>query len=139
MTERQVLVIEDNPDDEFLALRALRRLGFHNVMVLRDGEEALSCLGGIGSPQEGGSGTPPWFILLDLKLPKVDGIDVLQSVRENPRTRAVPVIVISSSQEERDVRRCREIGILSYLVKPVESEKVAAVLRSVGLMAGEPP
>lgn len=137
MAERQVLVVEDNPDDEFLAVRALRRLGFHNVMVVRDGEEALSCLVGEGSLR-GGAGFPPWLVLLDLKLPKVDGISVLQSVRANPRTSGVPVIVVSSSQEERDVLRCNELGILCYITKPVESGKIAAVLRGAGLLAGEP-
>ena len=135
--ERRILVVEDNSDDEFLALRALRRLGLHNVLVVRDGEEALSCLvcAGLSS---GEAVEPPWLVLLDLKLPKVDGMDVLQAVREQPSTKALPVIVISSSQEERDVRRCRELGVLSYITKPVESEKIADALRCAGLMTGDP-
>ncbi|RNC72212.1 MAG: response regulator [Desulfuromonadales bacterium] len=131
-----ILLVEDSPDDEFLAVRALRRQGMGQVVVARDGEEALARLFGTGV--EGGSALSPWFILLDLKLPKLNGIDVLQALRDEDHTRLIPVIIMSSSREEADVCRCRALGVLDYLAKPVDGREIVEVLTKAGLMKEAP-
>lgn len=134
-----ILLVEDNPDDEFLALRALRRQGMNNVVVARDGEEALAYLFGTGSPGSRGGGLEPAFILLDLKLPKINGIEVLRALRNDQRTERTPVIVISSSREECDLSRCRDLGVLSYLTKPVVGSEIVDILEKARLLDYSPP
>jgi CheY-like chemotaxis protein len=111
-----ILLVEDNPNDAELTQRALRKtnLGVH-VIVARDGAEALDYL--IGDRPK------PKVIFLDLKLPKIDGIEVLRRVREDDRLRSIPIVVLTSSQEEKDVTRCYKLGVNSYVVKPVEFDK----------------
>ncbi|GLI37908.1 response regulator [Geobacter hydrogenophilus] len=138
MEKFQVLLVEDNPDDEFLALRALRKQGIDNVVVAHDGEEALARLLGSGSPEGGGVFLEPAFILLDLKLPKINGIEVLTALRGNERTRRVPVIVISSSREETDLKCCRELDVLSCLTKPVDGKEIVGILEKAGLFDTPP-
>ncbi|ABB33626.1 response regulator receiver protein [Geobacter metallireducens RCH3] len=133
MEKFQVLLVEDNPDDEFLALRALRKQGIDNIVVAHDGEEALARLLGPGSPGGGGEILEPAFILLDLKLPKINGIEVLTALRGNVRTKQVPVIVISSSREETDLKCCRELDVLSCLTKPVDGKEIVGILEKAGL------
>ncbi len=124
-----VLLVEDNPDDMELTLRALRRHGLeHPVHVTRDGAEAVSYLLG-DSP--GTSRPLPKVVLLDLKLPKVGGFEVLSRIRADERTRRLPVVVISSSREEPDIREAYRLGASSYIVKPVEFEEF---VRSVGIV-----
>src|SRR5437868_8430650 len=114
--EIDILLVEDNPSDAELTQRALRKseLGAR-VAVARDGAEALEYL--LSSRPR------PKVIFLDLKLPKIDGIEVLRRVRADERTKAIPVIVLTSSQEERDISECYKLGVNSYIVKPVEFDK----------------
>lgn len=130
----QVLLVEDNPDDEFLALRALRRQGLDNVVVAHDGEEALGYLLGTGGPADGVAPLVPAVILLDLKLPKINGIEVLRALRNNKKTEHIPVVILSSSREECDLRCCRELGALAYLTKPVDAKEIVGILERARLL-----
>jgi CheY-like chemotaxis protein len=125
-----ILLVEDNPDDVDLTLRALTRNKIANeVVVARDGAEALAFLEGAGS-----AGRPvPALVLLDLKLPKVDGIEVLRRIRANPATRLLPVVVLTSSSEERDLVTSYSLGANSYVRKPVDFEQFQEAVRQLGL------
>jgi CheY-like chemotaxis protein len=138
MDKLQILLVEDNPDDEFLALRALRKQGMDNVVVAHDGEEALAYLLGSGCPERGGGLLEPSFILLDLKLPKVNGIEVLRALRADEKTGRLPVIVISSSREESDLKCCRELDVLGCLTKPVDGKEILGILGNAGLIDTSP-
>ncbi len=135
-----VLLVEDNPDDVELSLRALKKAHLVNpIRIARDGAEALDLLFG-----EGESRTPwlPRVVLLDLKLPRLGGLQVLERIRADARTRALPVVILTSSREEPDVRRAYELGANSYIVKPVEFEKFVAAVGEVGLywlVLNQPP
>ncbi|HVS02396.1 MAG TPA: response regulator [Thermoanaerobaculia bacterium] len=138
----EILYVEDNPHDRELTLRTLQRHRIANhVQVARDGQEALDLLFGDG----GGGAAPerqPRLILLDLKLPKVDGLEVLRRLKSDPRTRRIPVIMLTSSREERDIVESYELGVNSYIVKPVEFEKFAAVVEQLSLywvILNQPP
>ncbi len=125
-TLRSILLVEDNPDDERLTLRALRRGNIVNeIRVTRDGEEALNVLFSLESL--------PCVVLLDLKLPKVDGLEVLQQIRANTRTRLLPVVILTSSSEERDIIESYNLGANSYVRKPVEIDPFAEAVRQLGL------
>lgn len=126
-----LLLVEDNPDDVELTLRAFKRAHLANpVTVARDGVEALAFL----FPEEGVARTIlPRVVLLDLKLPRVNGLEVLARIRANERTKRLPVVVLTSSKEEPDIQKAYELGVNSYIVKPVEFEKFAAVVGDVGL------
>lgn len=134
-----VLVVEDNPDDVELTLRALRRMNLTNpVRVARDGVEALEFLLGDGTSRP----PLPRVVLLDLKLPRVGGLEVLARLREEERTRPLPVVVLTSSREEADVRTAYALGANSYVVKPVEFEKFVDAVGKVGqywLLLNLPP
>jgi CheY-like chemotaxis protein len=120
-----ILLVEDNPNDAELTMRALKRANVDaHLIIARDGAEALEFL--ISDRPK------PKVIFLDLKLPKVDGIEVLRQVRMDDRTRAIPVVVLTSSQEERDITECYKLGANSYVVKPVEFDKF---YRAVGDLA----
>ncbi len=133
-----VLLVEDNPDDVELTLRALKRARLLNpVRVVRDGAEAIELLFG----GEGRS-CRPRVVLLDLKLPRVSGLEVLERIRREESTRTLPVVVLTSSREEPDIRRAYELGVNSYIVKPVEFEKFVAAVGEVGLywlVLNQPP
>ncbi len=133
-----VLLVEDNPDDVELTLRALKRAHVVNsVRVVRDGAEALELLFG-GEPRP----ALPRVVLLDLKLPRVNGLEVLERIRREESTRTLPVVVLTSSREEPDVKRAYELGANSYIVKPVEFEKFVAAVGEVGLywlVLNQPP
>jgi CheY-like chemotaxis protein len=138
-----ILLVEDNPDDEALALRALARTDLPTeVVVARDGAEALDFLFATG-PYEGRDGNVlPAVVLLDLKLPKVDGLDVLRRVRADPRTRFLPVVVMSSSDESRDVAESYRVGASSYIRKPVDFGQFTETVRQLGtywLVLNDPP
>lgn len=123
---RLILLVEDNQDDELLAVRALRKSGVpHELVVARDGEEALRLL--LEADCE------PTVVLLDLKLPKVDGLEVLQRLRADERHRLRPVVVLSSSVEERDVARSYAVGANSYLRKPVDFAEFTEAMRQLAL------
>jgi len=134
-----VLVVEDNPDDVELTLRALRRMHLTNpVRVARDGVEALEVLLGDGTTRP----PLPRVVLLDLKLPRVGGLEVLARLRQDERTRTLPVVVLTSSREEPDVKKAYALGVNSYVVKPVEFEKFVDAVGRVGqywLLLNLPP
>ena len=134
-----VLVVEDNPDDVELTLRALKRMHLTNpVHVARDGVEALEILLGDGTTRP----PLPRVVLLDLKLPRVGGLEVLARLREEERTRTLPVVVLTSSREEPDVKKAYALGVNSYVVKPVEFEKFVDAVGKVGqywLLLNLPP
>ena len=126
-TNNRILLVEDNPDDITLTRRALKRHNFANAMdVAHDGEEALARL---FDPAQ----ALPGVVLLDLHLPKVDGLEVLQRMRANSHTRHVPVVVLSSSDERRDVVSSYELGANSYVRKPVDFEQFLEVARQLGV------
>ena len=134
MEQKILLLVEDNPDDEALTLRALRKHKLANeVVVTRDGQEALDFLFGEGEYAGRDTSLPPQVILLDLKLPKVDGLSVLRQLRQNPRTQHVPVVILTSSKEESDLLRGYELGANSYVRKPVNFEEFVEAARQLGL------
>jgi len=134
MARKTLLLVEDNPDDEALTLRALRRHNLGNeILVARDGQEALDYLFAEGDYRERDPQQLPQVILLDLKLPKVDGLQVLERLRAEPRTRRIPVVVLTSSSEERDIVRSYDLGANSYVRKPVDFEQFIEAARQLGL------
>jgi two-component system, response regulator len=138
-----ILLVEDNQDDMDLALHALRRGKLANrIFVVRDGEEALDFLLCRGAFAQRSFDHPPKFVLLDLKLPKVDGMEVLKQVKSDPRTKTIPVVVMTSSKEERDLVASYNLGANSYIQKPVDFENFRATVKSVGLywlIINQPP
>jgi len=130
----EILLVEDNPTDAELALRALRGKGLrNNFVVVRDGQEALDFLFAEGEYTNRNVSDAPQLVLLDLRLPKIDGIEVLRRVKSDPRTKVIPVVVLTSSRQEPDIGRCYEVGANSYIVKPVDFEKLAHAVSEVGL------
>jgi len=122
-----ILLVEDDPDHELLTIRALKKSNIANdVRVARDGEEAINMI-------LGDEGLRPQVILLDLKLPKLDGLEVLRRIRENDDTRMLPIVVLTSSDEERDVVRSYKLGVNSYIRKPVNFNDFAEATRQLGL------
>jgi two-component system response regulator len=143
ITLRTILLVEDNPDDEELTLRALQRNNISNqVVVVRDGQEAVDWLEGTGPHAGRDPADIPALILLDLKLPKIDGLDVLRRLRANPRTALVPVVILTSSKEDRDRASGYQSGANSYVQKPVDFTSFLDAVRQLGmywLMLNEPP
>jgi len=136
MPERQVeiLLVEDNKDDVELTLHALRREKLANhIHVARDGEEALEFLFCNGAYSERSLDHPPRLVLLDLKLPKVDGMEVLKRLKEDPRTKTIPVVILTSSKEERDLVNGYGLGANSYIQKPVDFDQFRDTVKNVGL------
>jgi two-component system, response regulator len=124
----EILLVEDNPDDLELGLHALRKDNLANqIRVARDGAEALDFLHGLPN------GHQPRLVLLDLKLPKLDGLEVLRRMRSDDRTRMVPVVIMTSSNEERDLIESYRLGVNSYIQKPVDFSKFTDIVRQVGL------
>jgi two-component system response regulator len=136
-----ILLVEDNPDDEALTRRALAKNNIQNdVLVAHDGAEALDCLFGTGS--HAGRAVAPEVVLLDLKLPKIDGLEVLRRIRADERTRRLPVVILTSSREERDVVSGYDLGANSYIRKPVDFGQFVEAVRQLGLywlVLNEPP
>jgi len=130
---RCILLVEDNPDDQTLTLRALKKNNILNdVKVANDGIEALDFLHETG-PYAGKTTPLPQLVLLDLKLPKLDGMDVLRRIRAHPKTRHVPVVVLTSSREERDVVESYKLGANSFVQKPVDFNQFLEAVRQLGL------
>jgi two-component system response regulator len=129
-----ILLVEDNPDDEALTLRAFKKNNIQNdVVVARDGAEALDYLFGSGSYAGRDATALPQLVLLDLKLPKVDGLEVLRRIRSNERTRLLPVVILTSSREEVDLINGYALGANSYIRKPVDFGQFTEAVRQLGL------
>lgn len=134
MRTSTILLVEDNPDDEMLALRAFKKNNITNeVNVARDGVEALDFLFGRGAYQGRDLAQQPSLILLDLKLPKMDGLEVLKALRANENTKLIPVVVMTTSKEEDDLVRSYSYGANSYIRKPVDFNQFIDAVRQVGL------
>ena len=131
---RPILLVEDNPDDELLTLRALKKQNITNeVVVARDGEEALDYLFGSGPYAGRDLSVMPQLVLLDLKLPKVDGLEVLRRVRADERTRLLPVVILTTSREQQDLLQGYGLGANSYVRKPVDFVQFSEAVRQLGL------
>jgi len=139
----EILLAEDNPNDVRLTLHALRRYNLtNNIHVVRDGAEALEFLFCTGAYAHRSLTQSPKVVLLDLKLPLVNGLEVLQRVKEDPRTRTIPVVVLTSSREERDIVESYRLGVNSYITKPVDFEQFTEAVRSLGMywvLLNQPP
>lgn len=133
MTSKSILIVEDNPDHEALTKRALRKSNIMNdIVVVHDGVEALHYLFQTGT-YEGRPPDLPMLILLDLKLPKLDGLEVLKRLRHDERTKLIPVVILTSSKEEQDLINSYSSGANSYIRKPVDFNQFAEAIRQVGL------
>jgi two-component system, response regulator len=145
MTEQnfEIVLVEDNPKDVTLTLHALRRENLANsIHVARDGEEALDFLMCRGPYGDRRFDSPPRLVLLDLKLPKVDGLEVLRALKTNPRTQPIPIVILTSSREERDLVESYRLGVNAYIQKPVEFDSFREVVKQLGLfwlVVNEPP
>ena len=139
----EILLVEDNSADAELTLHAMRKSKLaNNIELVRDGEEALDFLFCRGSFSHRDLAAAPRLILLDLKLPKVDGLQVLQIIKSDPRTKAIPVIILTSSKEERDLVDSYQFGVNSYIQKPVNFSEFQEVVRQLGmywLLLNQPP
>ena len=134
MDEKMILLVEDNPDDEALTLRALKKHNIGNkVFVVRDGAEALDFLFCTGEYADRDPNDKPQVILLDLKLPKVDGLEVLRRLRADERTQLLPVVILTSSNEEKDLIQGYKNGANSYVRKPVDFNEFLDAVRDLGL------
>lgn len=131
VNNKRILLVEDQPDDQFLTLRTLKKMNINNVAVASEGEEALQYLHE-GLDSATGDVALPSLIILDLRMPKIDGFEFLESLRSDRRTREIPVVVLSSSQQERDRSRCRQLGVKAYLVKPLEVDAFGRALQLIG-------
>ena len=130
----EILLVEDNLQDLELALRALRKANLANhIHVARDGAEALEFIFCEGAYAERKIESPPKLILLDLKLPKVDGLEVIRRIKGDPRTKTIPVVVLTSSKEQNDVVESYELGVNSYIVKPVNFERFVEAVQQLGI------
>lgn len=134
MADNSILLVEDNPDDEALTLRAFRKNNVTNeVVVARDGAEALDYLFGTGSYANRDIAVLPQVVILDLKLPKIDGLEVLRRMRAAPHTKLLPVVILTSSNEERDLLQGYGLGANSYVRKPIDFAQFVDAVRQLGL------
>lgn len=134
MTNRPILLVEDNATDEKLTIRAFKKSGVSNdVIVVRDGAEALDYLFGTGAHEGRDASAVPAIVLLDLKLPKVEGMEVLRRIRADPRTHLIPVVVLTASKEEEDVIGSYTLGANAYVRKPVDFNEFASAAKTLGL------
>lgn len=138
-----ILLVEDNPNDVELTIRALKKNNLLNTLIrVKDGEEALDYIFTRGAFIDRDIKDTPTLILLDLKLPKIDGIEVLRIIKSDPRTKKIPVVVLTTSKDERDVSESYNLGANSYIVKPVDFEKFVAAVKELGyywLLLNEKP
>lgn len=130
----EILLVEDNPSDEELTLHALKGTNLaNNVEIVRDGAEALAFIFATDAYADRRVENRPKVVLLDLKLPKIDGLEVLRRIKSDDRTRSIPVVVLTSSTQERDIVESYELGVNSYIAKPVDFEKFSDAVRQLGL------
>jgi two-component system, response regulator len=133
MPDKIILLVDDNEHDVFLTRRALEKGGItHDVVVADDGQEALDYLFGTGRHQGRDLIRMPAVIFLDLKMPRVGGFEVLKQIRANPRTRSLPVVILTASREEKDIQRSYEDGCNAYVTKPVDFDRFAEAARQLG-------
>lgn len=133
MPVKRILLVEDNPDDEALTLRAFRRHRIADELVVaRDGVEALDYLAGASKNGEGGQPDLPSVVLLDLKLPRIDGLEVLRRIRSDPATKTLPVVVLTSSRQDQDIASSYELGCNSYIRKPVDFDSFMEAVGTLG-------
>lgn len=139
----EILLVEDNPNDVELTLRALRKNNFVNhIHVVTDGEEALEYFFATGKYSDRDIRMSPKLVILDLKLPKIDGLEILRRVKADERTKTIPIVILTSSKEESDVLSGYQLGANSFIVKPVDFEKFIATVKELGmywLLLNEPP
>jgi two-component system response regulator len=134
MKDKIILLVEDNPDDELLTIRALKESNILNeVVIAHDGVEALDYLFGTGAYAERDTSVMPQVILLDLRLPRIDGLEVLRRLRGDERTKLLPVVVLTSSDEEQDIVDSYSLGANSYIRKPVDFDQFSESIRQLGL------
>jgi CheY-like chemotaxis protein len=142
-TEVEILLVEDNPKDVELTLHALRKENLSNsIYVVRDGEEALDFLFCRGMYSKRSVDNPPKLVVLDLKLPKVDGLEVLRTIKRDVRTQAIPVTILTSSNEDRDLVDSYKLGVNSYIQKPVDFNQFRETVKQLGLywlVVNQPP
>jgi len=133
-SEIEIVIVEDDPNDAELLVRVFRKLGVANkIVLLKDGAEALDYLFARGAYADRSVDGDPKIIILDLKLPKVNGIEVLQKIKSDERTRRVPVVVLTSSKETRDVKDAYGLGVNSYVTKPIKFEEFAKIVTELGM------
>lgn len=131
--EIEILLVEDNPGDAEITIRALRRKNFDNKLVhLENGADALDYIFGYGQYADHTVSSMPKVILLDLNMPKIGGMEVLQKIKSDERTRKIPVVILTSSKEDPDIERCFDLGANSYIVKPVEFDKFVKAVVEIG-------
>ncbi len=131
--EVEILIVEDNQNDVEMAIRALKKNNLSNkIQVVEDGAEALDFIYKKGKYSERKCNKYPKIILLDLKLPKVDGLEVLREIKSNPQSKRIPVIVLTSSKEEKDMVESYQLGVNSYIVKPVDFNKFVDAVKNIG-------
>jgi len=139
----EILLVEDNMDDAEMTIHALRKNNLANKLIhMKDGEEALDFLFGTGNFIGRDVNLKPSLILLDLKMPKIDGLEVLERVKSNEATKKIPVVILTSSKEDPDVSKCYELGANSYIVKPVEFESFMKAVSELGMywmILNQPP
>jgi len=143
LNEIEILLVEDNPNDIELALRALKKHNLANkVHVVKDGAEALDYIFGTGSYVSRDVNNKPKVVFLDLKLPKVDGLEVLRRIKSDEITKVIPIVVLTSSTEERDIIESYQLGVNSYIVKPIDFDKFMDAVSELGLywlLLNQPP
>lgn len=134
LNEVEILIVEDNQNDAEMVLRALKQNNLANhVLVVNDGQKALDFIYARGEFAGRKKSLRPKIILLDLKLPRVDGLEVLREIKSNPETKIIPVIVLTSSKEENDIVQSYKLGVNSYIIKPVDFDKFVETIRHLGL------
>jgi two-component system response regulator len=132
-SDLEILLVEDNPDDAALAIRALKKQNLANKLVhLKNGVEALEFIFGKNEESVLSPENQPRVILLDLKMPKIDGMEVLAKLKSDPRTKSIPVVILTSSAEDPDIKKCYELGANSYIVKPVEFDNFSKTVVDLG-------
>ena len=130
----ELLLVEDNEDEAYMAIRELKKNNLaNNLLHVKDGEEALEYIFGTGKYDGRDIKNVPKLILLDLKMPKVNGIEVLRKIRTNKKTKKIPVVVLTSSQEGKDITEAYDLGVNSYIVKPIDFEKFSNSIREIGM------
>ena len=130
----EILLVEDNPNDAEMALRALKKHNIsNNINHVYDGEEALDFIFARGQYGDRDSENKPKLILLDLKLPKIDGLEVLKVLKTGPQTKTIPVVVLTSSTEEKDMVESYQLGVNSYIVKPVDFDNFCSSMKDIGM------